>query len=68
MFLYGNGALSRVIQDLILKLGGEVLEIFDHENIYNPNIFQMQKSLSVLVIMKLEKRFQERLLLIDWQH
>ncbi|AJW64779.1 Putative acetyltransferase EpsM [Elizabethkingia miricola] len=37
--LYGNGGHSRVIQDLILKLGGKVLEIFDQENIYNSNVF-----------------------------
>ncbi|WP_407483444.1 transferase [Elizabethkingia meningoseptica] len=37
--LYGNGGHSRVIQDLIVKLGGKVLEVFDQENIYNPNIF-----------------------------
>ncbi|MDE5493003.1 hypothetical protein [Elizabethkingia meningoseptica] len=37
--LYGNGGHSRVIQDLILKLGGEVLEVFAQENIYNTNIF-----------------------------
>ncbi|AQW91229.1 transferase [Elizabethkingia anophelis] len=41
--LYGNGGHSRVIQDLIVKLGGKVLEIFDEKNVYNPHIFPQAK-------------------------
>ena len=37
--LYGNGGHARVVHDLIQKLGGKVMAIFDHENIYNPSIF-----------------------------
>ncbi|WP_372483386.1 transferase [Elizabethkingia anophelis] len=37
--LYGNGGHSRVVQDLIYKLGGSIQTIFDQENIYDPNVF-----------------------------
>ncbi|WP_407533731.1 PglD-related sugar-binding protein [Elizabethkingia miricola] len=37
--LYGNGGHSKVIQDLIIKLDGKILMIFDKVNLYNPSIF-----------------------------
>ncbi len=37
--LYGNGGHSKVVQDLIYKLGGTIQAIFDQENIYDPNAF-----------------------------
>lgn len=37
--LYGNGGHSKVIQDLIYKLGGTIQVIFDQKNIYNPSVF-----------------------------
>ena len=41
--LYGNGGHSRVIQDLIVKLGGKVLEIFDEKMFIIHIFFHRQK-------------------------
>lgn len=37
--LYGFGGHGRVVKDAIVKLGGEIVHIFDENNIYNSSIF-----------------------------